>query len=134
MTGLAGARYVDERAADPVVRDLHRALALIRHVAVRARDAAARVNALAPCLELRMLRLQEVGARFSMGPVVKDVPVRKLVPIVVALDLLDSKSVVPWIEERRLWAAVVLDMALAADERAHLLPRGVDVRIVRRRP
>ena len=48
MADLAGAVDVQQRAAHPVVGDLHRALALVRHVAVGAGDAAPRVDALAP--------------------------------------------------------------------------------------
>ena len=50
-------------------RDLHRAFALVRHVAVGAGDAAARVDALAPHLELRVLRLEHVGAGLGVLPV-----------------------------------------------------------------
>ena len=44
MADLAGAAHVEQRAAHPVVGDLHRALALVRHVAIRAGDARARAE------------------------------------------------------------------------------------------
>ena len=84
-------------------------------------------------LELRVLRLEHLGAGLGVLPVVEAVAVGKLVVVVVALDLLDLQPVVPREEQRRLRTAVVLDVALAADERAHLLPRRVDVRVVGRR-
>src|SRR5262249_52334388 len=77
--------------------------------------------------------LEDVGAGLGVRPVIEVVTVRKLERVVIALDLIDRQSVVPRIEQRRLRAAVVLDVALAADERPHLLPCGIDVWIVRRR-
>ena len=84
-------------------------------------------------LELRMLRLEHRGAGLRVRPVVEVDAVRKLVGVVVALDLLDVQAVVPGVEQGRLRPAVVLDVALAADEGAHLLARRVGVRVVRRR-
>src|SRR5262245_60399867 len=65
-----------------------------------------------------------------MFPVVKAVPVRELVTVVVPLDLLDLQALVPGVKQRDLGAAVVLDVALAANERAHLLSGAVHVRVV----
>ena len=132
VAGLARARDVQQRAAHPVVADLDRAFALVRHVAVGAGDAGARVDALAPGLELRMLRLQHLGARLGVLPVVEAVAVGELRVVVGRLDLLDLQALRPREEQRRLRPAVVLDVALAADERAHLLARRVGVRVVGR--
>ena len=74
-------------------------------------------------LELRVLRLEHLGAGLGVLPVVEAVAVGELVVVVVALDLLDLQAVVPREEQRHLRPAVVLDVALAADERAHLLAR-----------
>ncbi len=58
VAGLAGVVDVQQRAAHVVVADLLRADAFVGHVAVGAGDAGARVNALAPHLELGVLRLE----------------------------------------------------------------------------
>ena len=47
---------------------------------------------------------------------------------------LDLQSLVPREEERHALAAVVLDVALAADERPHFLPSTVEVRVVNTLP
>ena len=132
VAGLAGVVDHQQRAVDVVLADLHRAFALVGHVAIRARDAAAGVDALAPQLELRVLRLDDLGAGLGVLEVVEPRAVGELVLVVGLLDLLDLQAVVPREEQRLLRPAVVLDVALAADEGAHLLPRGVDVGIVRR--
>ena len=48
----------------------------VRHVAVGARDAAPRVDALAPHLELRMLGLEHLDAGLRVRPVVEAVPLQ----------------------------------------------------------
>ena len=58
MTGLTRAGHIEQRTADVMIADLDRAFPLVRHVAVRARDAAAGVDTLAPQLELGVLRLE----------------------------------------------------------------------------
>ena len=85
MADLAGAADVQQRAPHPVIADLHRAFALVRHVAIRARDARARVDALAPDLELRVLRLEHLGAGLGVLPVEEAVAVGKLVGVVGAV-------------------------------------------------
>jgi len=130
VAGLAGARDVEQRAAHMVVADLHRSLADVGHVAVGAGDAGAGVDPLAPQLELGVLRLQGRRPGPGVGPVGEAGTVGVGVIVVVALDLLDLQSVPPGKEEGGLGTAVVLDMALAADERAHFLPRGVAIGVV----
>src|SRR5688572_7835756 len=90
------------------------------------------MDALAPELELGMLRLEHFSAGFGMLPVVKAMAIVELKTVVVALDLLDFQAIVPRKEESRFRATIVLDVALAADERAHLLARRIDIGIVRR--
>src|SRR4030095_1218095 len=121
-------------AAHPVIADLQRALALVRHVAVGAGHTRARVDALAPRLELGVLRLENARARLGMLPVVEGRAVVEAEAVVVSLDLLDAEAVRPRKEQRRLRPAVVLDVALAAHEGATLLARGVGVRIERVAP
>ena len=63
VAGLARPRPSSSGAAHPVIAHLHGAFALVRHVAVGARDAAAGVDALAPQFKLRVLRLQHRARR-----------------------------------------------------------------------
>jgi hypothetical protein len=70
VTRLAGLRDVEQRRAHVVVAHLDRAFAHVGHVAIRARDAAAGVDALAPHFELGVLGLQHAGAGFLVLPVV----------------------------------------------------------------
>jgi len=93
-------------------------------MAVGARDPAARVHALAPEFELRVLRLDDFRPGLFMLEVVEPVTVLELVVVIILLDLFDFEAVVPRIEKRRLRSAVVFDVALGANERAHLLPGG----------
>src|SRR5437762_1426418 len=89
----------------------------LRHVAVGARHAGSRVNALAPQFELGMLGLESRRARVFVGPVAEaDL-------VVIGLDLLDLEALRPG-KDKSLFGAleVVLDMALTAHEGAHLLP------------
>ena len=138
VAGLAGPRDVQQRRADPVIRDLGRPLALVGHVAIGTGHARSGMHSLRVELELRVLRLQQLRARLGMDPVVEAVTFRlpglgwKLIPVVVCLDLLDLEPVAPGKEERRLRPAIVLHVALGADVGAHLLARRVPVRIVAR--
>ena len=127
---LAGVGDIQQRAAHPVVADLDRAFAPIRHMAVCARHSAARMDALAPHLEFRMLRLERLGPGLGMFPVEEPVAVGELVVVVGGLDLVHRQPVVPRVEKRRLGAAVVFDVALAAHEGTHLLARCGSVRVV----
>ena len=76
-------------------RHLHRAFALVGHVAVGARDAGARVDALAPHLELRVLRLEHLGAGLGVLPVVEAMAVVERERVVVRFDLLDLAARCP---------------------------------------
>jgi hypothetical protein len=66
VAGLAGLGDIEQGRADVVVADLDGALAHVGHVAVRAGDAAAGVDALAPQFELRVLGLQDFRAPVSL--------------------------------------------------------------------
>src|SRR5262249_30689868 len=94
---------------------------LVRHVAIGTGDPRAGVNALTPHLEFGMLRLQNLGAGLSMLPVIKSVSVGESVLVVMGFYLLDLQTFGPGEKQRCLGPAVVLDVALATDERAHLL-------------
>ena len=125
VAGLARAIDVEQRAPHVVIADLERADALVRHVAVGARDTRSRVNALVPHLELGMLRLQHRRTALGVRPVV----VRVLG--VIGEDIVRLQSLRPRVDEAFLGALeVILDMALAADEGAHLLTAGVAVHVV----
>ncbi len=125
VTGLAGAVDVQQRAADVMVTDLHRAHTLVRHVAVGAGDARTRVHALVPHLELGMLRLERRRAGFGVRPVLE------AVLFVVSQDLVGLQPLVPRIGEPLLGSLeVVLDVALAADVGAHLLACRVAIDVV----
>src|SRR5690606_34640383 len=130
VAGLAGVVEVEERASHPMGRDLHRALPLVGHVAIRATDAASRVDALAPKLELGMLRLVDRRTGLAVSKVEEGRAVGEEVIVVDGLDLLDRETLRPGEEERLLGGAVILDVTLPADEAPHLLAGRVDVRIV----
>src|SRR4030095_16644634 len=79
--------------------------------------------------ELRVLRLEHLVAGLGVDPV------REPFLVVVRLDLLDLETVRPRVgHDLAPPLEVVLDVALAADERAHLLAAGVPIRIVIRDP
>ena len=125
MALLAGAGFIQERAAHPVIGNLQRAFALIGHVTIRAGHAAAGVNALVPHFKLRMLRLEDRRAGFFM------LVIGEAGVVVVFLDLLNLDAVGPWISEKLLVALeVVFNVALPADEGSHFLARGVAIDIV----
>ena len=113
-----------------MVGHLERALAFVGHVAVGAGHAGLGVCALVPHLEFGVLRLQDLGACLRVLPVVEAVAIVEFEVVVGGFDFLDLKPVHPGEEQGGLGAAVVLDVALAAHERAHLLPGGVPVRVV----
>src|SRR5215510_10075911 len=72
-----------------------------------------------------MLSLEQLGAGLGVGPV------GEALFLVVRLDLLDLQPVRPRVgHDLARSLEVVLDVALAAHERAHLLAGGVTVRIV----
>ena len=88
-----------------VVADLHGADPLVGHVAVGARDTRTRVDALAPHLELGMLRLERRRARVGVRPVLE------ACLLVVGEDLVRFQPLGPRIGEALLGALeVVLDM------------------------
>jgi hypothetical protein len=125
VAALAGAVDVGQRAVDVVVADLEAALALVRHVAVRAGHARPRVHALVVQLELRMLGLEHLRPAPRVGPV----GVVGL-GLVVLEDLIALEAVVPRIRQTLFRILeVVLDVTLPADVRAHLLAGGGDVRV-----
>jgi hypothetical protein len=62
VAGLARAIEHQQRALLVVIADLHRAFTLARHVAVGARHTGPRVHTMRVQLELRVLRVQHLGA------------------------------------------------------------------------
>src|ERR1044071_8358415 len=77
----------------------------------------ARVDSLAPDLELRVLSLQDLVAGLGVDPVTE------ALRVVVGLDLLDAASVGPGVGHHIAPPLeVVLHVALPAHERAQLLP------------
>src|SRR5262245_35959854 len=102
-----------------VITDLDCTLAHVGHMAIGAGDAATRVYALAPCLELRVLRLEKLGSSGCMSPVSMLGGL-----VVVRLDRVGLEAICPWIGQQFSVALeIVFDMALAANEAAHLLSR-----------
>src|SRR5262245_16187978 len=102
-----------------MVADLDRPFTHIRHVAIRTGDSATGVDSLGPGLEFRMLGLQHLGAASCVGPIA--VPVH--IVVVIRLDLVGLEPAQPWVcEELSVPLEIILDMTLAADEAAHLLP------------
>jgi hypothetical protein len=77
-----------------------------------------------------VLGFENLRARLGMLPVEEPMAIGKLVLVVPSLDLLDLQPLVPGKEQRDLGAAVVLDVALSANERPHLLAGGIGVGIV----
>ena len=100
-----------------MVAHLEGAHALVGHVAVRARHAGARMDALVPHFELGVLGLEHPGPRLRVHPI------REARCVVVRLDLLDFEAIGPRIrDDLAVSLEVVLHMTLTADERPHLLP------------
>src|ERR1051326_1336984 len=125
VAGLTGAVDIEHRAPHAVVTDLERAFALVSHMAVRAGPARARVNALIPQLEFRVLRLEDGRARVRVRPILE------LRLVVVRLDLLDLYSLGPRVDQPLLGPfEIIFDVALPADVRAHFLARRVPVDVV----
>ena len=124
MTSLACAVDVEHRTAHMMIADLHAALALIGHVAIGARHARSSVHALVVHLELGMLRLQGVRARFLVDPILEaDL-------VVVGERVVHMQSFGPREREPLLVTLeVILHMALAANVRPHLLRACILVRI-----
>src|SRR5215470_9492874 len=124
VASLSGAIDVEQGAAHPVIAHLEGAHALIGHVAVGAGDAGSGVHTLLPDFELGMLGLQQLGPRLRVDPV------GEALLVVVRLDLLDAHAVCPRVGDDLAFSLeVVLDVTLAADERAHFLSRSVAIRI-----
>src|SRR5688572_32078616 len=69
VAGLTRLLDVEQRAAHVMVADLHRTLALVRHMAVGAGYAGTGMNALAVQLELGMLSFQSGRTTDRMGPI-----------------------------------------------------------------
>ena len=118
VAGLAGVVDVEQRAANVVVADLHRAYPLVGHVAIGAGDPRLGVRALRPQLELGVLGLEHRPAGVGVHPVAESDLV------VVGQGVVDTEAPGPGIGQAFLVPVeVVLDVALGADVRAHLLPR-----------
>jgi hypothetical protein len=125
VTRLARAIDVEQRAPYVVVADLEGPLPHVRHVAVGTGHAAAAVHALVPHLELGVLRLQHRRAGIRVRPVLE------AGLLIVGHDVLNLQTLRPGVREALLRALeVVLDVALPADERAHLLPRRLRIHVV----
>src|SRR5690349_433364 len=95
MALLAGPVNHEQRTAHPVIRNFQRAFALVGHVAIRAGNAGAGVNSLAPGLKFRMLRLEDRGASFAMLPVEEAMAVGESVAVVIRYDLVGLEALVP---------------------------------------
>jgi hypothetical protein len=125
VAGLAGGIDHQQRAPHLVVAHLEGADTPIRHVAVRAHDPGTGVGALIPHLELRVLGLEGRRTALSVGPISE----ARL--LVVGEDLVCLEAVLPGEGEGLLGASeVVHDVALAADEGAHLQTGRIPVDVV----
>src|SRR5205085_7439300 len=99
--------------------------ALVWHMTVGARYAAAGMNALVPELELGMLGFEDRSAGFRVGVV------GEFFVVVIALDLFDAQPVVPGVGDGLLLAfEIIFDVTLAADVAPHFLPRGQGIDVV----
>ena len=125
MAGLTGFIDVQQGAAHVVVADFVRADPLVRHVAIGARDARPRVDALAPEFKFRVLGF-EGGC-----PGVRMDPVLMAHFIVVGQDVLHFISLGPG-KNQALFGPfkVILDMTLSAYVAAHLLAGRVAVHVI----
>src|SRR4029453_3196451 len=99
-------------------------------MAVGARPGGSCMHALAPELEFRMLRLEYRS--FGLRVLVVEEPgaVGKFGLVPEFLLVTRAQSLAPRKSKRHLRRAVVLDVALTADVRAHLGARSIRVRIV----
>ena len=93
-----------------VVGHLRGAVAHVRHVAVGARHAAARVDPLTPQLELGMLGLENGSSRLGVAIVEEALSGGGLELVPVGFDLLRPQAPAPGEGELRPGAAVVLDV------------------------
>ena len=120
MTNPAGARDVLEGRADVMIGEFHAALVAIRHVAIGARNASLGMNPCAVGFVIGMLRFEHRSLAERMHPIdVADF-------IVVGFHLFGGEALVPRKGEIfALAPEVILDVALRADKRAHLLVRGL---------
>ena len=108
MAGLASACHVQERAAYVVVADFNSTFANVRHVAIGAGHAAASVDALAPRLEFRVLRLEQ-------GPRDLVLPIGEPQLIVEFLGFVHLQAIVPRVRQQLAFALKgILDVALCA--------------------
>lgn len=125
VAGLAGAVDLEQRAVDLVITDLESALPHVRHVAVGAGDAGARVHALVPHLKFRMTRFDELGAGVGERPLVD------FLLILDGDDVFHLDALGPGEGEALVGRLEILgDVALAADIRAHFLAGGLRVHVV----
>ncbi|MCD4726625.1 MAG: hypothetical protein K8R46_03115 [Pirellulales bacterium] len=136
VAGDAGAGHVQQRTLNMMIGVLHPALGAIRHVAVGAGDTAEGVNARPIDLVIRMLHLDHPRLADGVRPI------GEICRVVVLFHVLGRGPLVPG--ERQVIALaleVILDVALCADQSAHLLVRRlIDVlslareRLAQRRP
>src|SRR5262249_62206499 len=113
-----------------VAGDLGRTVAQVGHVAVGARDAGARVHALAPQLEFRVLRLEDGRAGFRVLVIEEPGAIGEFRFVPELLDLPRPQALAPREGELHLRGAVVLDVALAAHVGPQLVARRFRVGVV----
>jgi hypothetical protein len=89
------------------------------------------MNPLAPQLKLRMLSFENLGTGLRVLVIVKSLAIFELRGVPVFFDVLRAQAFAPRKLERHLAGAIVFDVALPTDERAHLAARGELVRIIR---
>ena len=121
----AGVVDIEQRTADMVVADLERPHALVGHVAIRAGDARARVDALAPHLELGMLRLERRSACVLVRPILE------FDFIVAGENFIGLQALEPGIGQALFRPLeIVFHVALGAYIGPHLLARGHFIHVV----
>src|SRR4026209_2005005 len=100
-----------------MIADLQRTLALIRHMTICANNSGTCMNPLIPHFKLWMLCFEHRRAR------VRVLPVFELLLIVKSKDVLNQKTLGPWVDQPFLGTTeVILVVTLPANESAHLLP------------
>lgn len=122
---LAGIVDVQHGAAHPVVAHLHGPYPDVRHVAVGARDATLRVDALVVELEFGVLRLEGRCAAGSVDPI----PEAGF--LIISEDGIGAEAFRPGVDEQLFRSLeVVLDVTLPAYVGSHLEAGGVSIDVI----
>ena len=113
-----------------MVADLRGPFAHVGHMTIGTGHTGARVDALRPQFELRVLGLEDGRARLLVAVVEERPALDELGLVPVSLDLFDLQAFAPRESQWHLRRAVILHVTLTADIRAHLVSARIGVGVV----